>query len=326
MDHRERLGHVINREKADHVPIAFWRHFPVDDQHPESLASSTVEFQQMFDFDFVKVSPSSSFCLKDWGAADIWQGNPEGTRDYLKPLIEKPQDWKNLSLLNPKKGFLKSQIRCLELLKKDLPVDTPIIQTVFSPLSQAKNLVGKKNIVFQLRSYPDEISRGLKTIAESTINFIEECARIGIDGIFFAEQFASYDLLVETEFISFSKSFNQLIFQSLENFWLNVLHIHGQHIMFDLLSDIPFQVFNWHDRETPPGLREGKSKIKNAVCGGLSRLESMVLGDPKKICKEIDESLVQTRSTGFILGTGCVLPLTTPHGNIKSAIKYIRSQ
>ena len=326
MDHRERLAHVINREKADRVPVAFWRHFPVDDQQPESLAASTLGFQQQFDLDFVKVTPASSFCVKDWGIDDAWRGNSEGTRDYIKPIISKPYEWVKLPKLNPKNGHLKAQIRCLEILKKELPADTPFIQTIFSPLTQAKNLAGKNQLIIHLRLYPDEVLKGLQTITQTTIDFIDECSRIGIDGIFFAEQFASYDLLTEEEFLRFGKKFDLQIHDSVNEFWLNVLHIHGKHIMFDQMADFPYQIFNWHDRETSPILRDGKAKIQNAVCGGLSRLDAMVLGDGKMIRKEIDESLIQTQPSGFVLGTGCVLPLTTPIGNIRTAIEYIRSQ
>ena len=326
MDHRERLEHVIHREKADRVPVAFWRHFPVDDQEPESLAASTLGFQRQFDLDFVKVTPASSFCVKDWGMDDMWQGNPEGTREYLKPIISRPQEWAKLPKLNPKKGYLKAQIRCLDFLKKELPADTPFIQTIFSPLTQAKNLVGRDQLTLHLRINPDEVARGLETITQTTIDFIEECSKSGIDGIFFAEQYSSYDLLTKDEFLRFGKKYDEQIHHSASKFWLNVLHIHGQHIMFDQMVDFPYHIFNWHDRETSPNLRDGKAKIDKAICGGLSRLDSMVLGDHKMICKEIDESLAQTQSLGFVLGTGCVLPLTTPIGNIRTAIEYIRSQ
>ena len=326
MDHRERLAHVINREKTDRVPVAFWRHFPVDDQQPESLAASTLSFQRQFDLDFVKVTPASSFCVKDWGMDDAWRGNSEGTRDYLKPIISKPQEWGKFSKLNPKKGHLKAQIRCLDILKNELPAETPFIQTIFSPLTQAKNLVGKNQLIIHLRLYPDEVEKGLQTITQTTIDFIDECSKSGIDGIFFAEQFASYDLLTEDEFLRFGKKFDEKIHDFVNKFWLNVLHIHGQHIMFDQMADFPYQIFNWHDRETFPNLRDGKAKLQKAVCGGLSRLDAMVMGDAKLIRKEIDESLTQVQSSGFVLGTGCVLPLTTPIGNIRTAIEYIRSQ
>lgn len=324
MDHKAIMQSAIQREKTPYLPVAFWRHFPVDDQNPGSLAKVTVAFQEMFDFDFVKVSPPSSFCLKDWGAQDEWFADPEGTRDYLGSVIQQPEDWTKIKLLDPRSGYLGKQLECLKLIRQSLPDSTPMIQTIFSPLSQTKNLVGKANILNHVRQYPEAVKIGLETITETTIRFIDECKKIGVDGIYFAVQHASYDVMTEKEFLEFGKNFDFRIFDSLDAFWLNVLHIHGNHLMFDLVKDYPFQVFNWHDRETEPSLSEVKRMISGAVCGGLSRIDTMVLGEVSDIEEEFEGAVLQTNGTGFILGTGCVCPLTTPLGNIFAAVDMAR--
>src|SRR5205814_2358777 len=68
MNKRERLLATSRREPADRIPVAFWRHFPGDDQRASDLAQATIAFQERYDFDFVKVSPSNSFVGEDWGA------------------------------------------------------------------------------------------------------------------------------------------------------------------------------------------------------------------------------------------------------------------
>lgn len=324
MDHKAIMQSAIQREKTPYLPVAFWRHFPVDDQRPGTLAKVTLAFQEMFDFDFVKVSPPSSFCLKDWGAQDEWFADPEGTRDYLGSVIQHPEDWTKINLLDPRSGYLGKQLECLKLIRQSLPDSTPMIQTIFSPLSQTKNLVGKANILNHVRQYPEAVKIGLETITETTIRFIDECKKIGVDGIYFAVQHASYDVMTEKEFLEFGKNFDFRIFDSLDAFWLNVLHIHGNHLMFDLVKDYPFQVFNWHDRETEPSLSEVKREISGAVCGGLSRIDTMVLGEVSDIEEEFEDAVLQTSGTGFILGTGCVCPLTTPLGNIFAAVEMAR--
>ena len=65
-----------------------------------------------------------------------------------------------------------------------------------------------------------------------------------------------------------------------------MLHMHGKDIMFDLLADYPVQVVNWHDRDTPPNLAQAKAKFPGAVCGGLQRELSMVLGTPQAVRAE----------------------------------------
>ena len=119
--HRERLEACISGAPQDRVPVALWRHFPVDDQDPYRLASATLDFQQRFDFDLVKVTPASSFCIKDWGADDEWHGATEGTRDYLNPVIRTPDDWGRLEALDPEKGHLGAQLECLRTLSCLVP-------------------------------------------------------------------------------------------------------------------------------------------------------------------------------------------------------------
>lgn len=325
LSHRERMERTLQGEKADQIPISLWNHFPVDDQQPELLAKATISFQKTYDFDFVKVMPPSSFCLKDWGAKDIWKGNNEGTRDYLTPVIKKQEDWKLLKTLNPLDGYLGNQLECLKLLKAKLPSDVPFIQTIFNPLSQAKNLAGKSTLLPYLRKSPRALHDGLKTITETTIRFIKECLKLKIDGFFFAVQHASYDLLSEIEFEEFVLKYDRELFELISEAWLNMVHIHGTNIMFDQMCKYPFQILNWHDRDTSPNLKQGAELSGSSVCGGLSRINTMVLGNEQSIRTEITDAIGQTDGKGLIIGTGCVMPLNTPYGNIMSAVEITRS-
>jgi len=325
LNHRERMERTILGEKADQIPISLWNHFPVDDQRPESLAKATITFFFLFDFDFVKVMPPSSYCLKDWGASDVWNGNIEGTRDYQTPIIKNQDDWKCLDALNPNEGYLGSYLECLKILKNELPSDVPFIQSIFNPLSQAKNLAGKRRLLSYLRKNPKALHEGLKTITETTIRFMQECINLKIDGFFFAVQHASYDLISDIEFDEFILNYDSKLFELLGATWLNMVHIHGENIMFDKMCQYPFQIYNWHDRDTSPNLKQGKELTDSSVCGGLSRINTMVLGNEEAIKSEVADAIEQTEGKGLIVGTGCVMPLNTPYGNILSAINATRS-
>jgi uroporphyrinogen decarboxylase len=321
--HRQRLEACLANQPLDHVPVALWRHFPVDDQSPEGLARATLDYQKFFDFDLVKVTPSSSFCLKDWGVQDEWHGVTEGTRDYTKRVIQNPEDWEKLPALDPYSGCLGAQLRCLTLIHEELKGHTPILQTIFNPLSQAKNLVGGDMLLVHMRRYPEAVHTGLQIITESTLRFIEASIRTGIAGIFFAEQHAQYGLLSTQEFLDFGKAYDLQILGGAQGLWLNMLHLHGNQVMFSEILDYPIHVINWHDRDTWPSLDEA-SKITPAVlCGGLRRERTMVLGTPEQVDAEAKDAIQTTRGKRFILGTGCVVPITAPAGNILAARKSV---
>lgn len=323
MRHRDRIETTLAGKKPDRIPIALWQHFPVDDQDPHSLAEATIDFQNRFDFDLVKVMPTSSFCLKDWGVEDRWTGNNEGTRDYTKRVIDQPEDWLKLDVLDPYQGHLGNQLKCLARLQKAFSDHTPFIQTIFNPLSQAKNLAGETKMRVHLRQYPDQIHQGLQTIQETTLKFIEAAKQFGISGIFLAIQHANYQIFTEDEYCEFGKAYDISLLQASSDLWVNMAHIHGEDIMFDLISDYPVQILNWHDRETSPMLANGLQRFKGSVCGGISRIESFVLGTHEDIRNETKQAIHQTDGKRLILGTGCVLPLTAPYGNIMAARKAV---
>ena len=65
---KERLEAVLNGEKADRVPVSAWRHF-LEDEHSgaERFANKMLDFQNTYDWDYIKLQPrASSFC-EAWG-------------------------------------------------------------------------------------------------------------------------------------------------------------------------------------------------------------------------------------------------------------------
>jgi uroporphyrinogen decarboxylase len=309
-------------EIIDRPPVALWRHFPVDDQSAELLADAHLHYQQNYDFDLVKLTPASSFCLKDWGVDDEWVGDTEGTRRYIKRVISDPGDWETLPVLEPSAPHLAEQLECLRLVRAGLGPDTPLLQTVFSPLAQAKNLAGNDLLMEHLRQHPSAVMKGLKIIAESTRRFIEAARETGIDGIFYAIQHAQKQFLSFEEYKIFGLIFDRETIEPAESLWCNMLHLHGQNVHFELASELAFQIANWHDRETYPSLTEAEITFKGVRCGGM-RQDTLVYSNQSEVQIEAADAIQQTGGKRFLLGTGCVVPVIASHGNISAARKSV---
>jgi uroporphyrinogen decarboxylase len=320
--HRERIQTCLRGETPDRTPIALWRHFPVDDQDPESLAASTLHFQNTYDFDIVKVTPASSFAVKDWGVEDQWMGDAEGSRRYTKRIIQEPGEWEKLPALEPTSTHLAGQLACLRLIRRNLSPETPLIQSIFNPLSQAKNLAGNELLIKHIREYPEAVLKGLDTIAKTTAKFVEAVCETGVDGIFYAVQHAQANLLSLEEYKTFGVPFDHKVLEPTNDLWCNMLHLHGRDVYFSLLRMFNFQIVNWHDRETYPSLAEAKSLFKGALCGGL-RQGTLVFEEQAKVKQEAEDAIQQTKSQRFILGTGCVVPVIASHGNIMAAKRSV---
>jgi uroporphyrinogen decarboxylase len=321
--HRERIETTLQGRQPDRTPIALWRHFPVDDQTPETLAAATLNFQQIYDFDLVKVTPASSFAVRDWGVEDKWKGHTEGTREYTKRVIREPKDWEALPVLDPiTSTHLAGQLACLRLIRQNLGRDTPLLQTVFSPLAQAKNLAGNETLIAHIRQHPEAVMKGLDTIARTSRKFVEAAMEIGIDGIFYAIQHAQASLFSLEEYKSFGLPNDQLVLEPTNDLWSNMLHLHGREVYFSLLRLLNFQIVNWHDRETFPSLTEARDLFKGVLCGGL-RQDTLVYEDQTKVKEEAADAIQQTKGQRFIIGTGCVVPVIASHGNLMAARKSV---
>lgn len=320
--HKERIQACLHGESLDRPPVALWRHFPVDDQNPKSLAEATLNFQSTYDFDLVKVTPASSFCVKDWGVDDKWLGHTEGTRQYTRRVIQHPRDWEALPSLDPTAPHLTGQLECLRYIRAALSPETPMLQTIFSPLAQAKNLAGSDTLLAHLRLYPEAVTKGLATIAETTRRFVEACLDTGIDGVFFAIQHAQASLLSLEEYGTFGRPHDQRSLEPAQGLWCNLLHLHGHDVYFSLLDSWKFQIVNWHDRETYPSLAEAQQLFDGVLCGGM-RQDTLVYENQTEVQKEAADALQQTNGKRFILGTGCVVPVIASHGNISTARKSV---
>lgn len=316
MDHNQRMEACISGAKVDRPPVALWRHFPVDDQDPLTLSRSIIHFQQTYDFDFVKITPSSSYCLADYGAIDEWRGNPEGTREYLNRPVKDPGDWLKLPKLSPHDGNLGATLEAIRLVRSGIDPRTPVIQTIFDPMSQAKNLAGNETLLAHMRQHPAELLTGLNRIVENTVSFVNECVKLGVDGIFFAVQHGQAHLLSPSELGSFVISLDLEVLDAAKGLWLSLIHLHGKNVYFKELSQLPASIINWHDQETYPSLAEGKSLFTGAVCGGLKQWSTLAYKSPSEVTREAEKAISDTNGERFILGTGCVLPVIAPHGNI----------
>lgn len=327
MTPRERIEAAIRGEKPDQIPVALWRHFPVEDETAEGLARAQINFQHEFNFDLVKVTPASGYPAEAWGAELVnHQNNEEGTREYISKPIQTPEDWHTLSSLDVLLGVYGRELKALQLTRNGVGPDIHVLQTIFSPLTIAKQLAGD-TFLDHMRNYPEDFKKGLRVVSETTARFALASLEHGADGIFFATQFASHDVVSNEEYREFGIEFDLPILEAVRGTSkLNLLHLHGTNPMFGLLSFYPVDVVNWHDRETEPNLGEGKKRFgSGAVLGGLNRSETFQKGLPDQVHNEVLDAIAQTEGRGVIIGAGCVTTVNTPASNIRAAVDAARA-
>jgi uroporphyrinogen decarboxylase len=322
MNHWERMRAAMKGEEVDRAPISLWRHWPVDDETPDGLAAVMVSWQREYDFDLVKFMPTGTYGIEDWGAETIYQPNYRGIRTVTKFGLTRLEQWPELAQLEVTQGYLGRQIEALRLTAEALEDNAPILQTIFSPLTTARKLAGER-VFTDLRRNPEPFKAGLQIIAETTARFARASMQAGAHGMFFASQCDTYQLMSEAEYKEFGAHYDLIVMDAVKDAEFNMVHAHGEDIMFDLMASYPAQMINWHDRLTWPRLAQAKERTSGLVVGGVNEWRTLLHGPEEAIAAEVKEAITQTGGRRLLVGPGCVIPGHVPARHVRAAIQAV---
>lgn len=321
----ERLKAAIKGEETDRVCVALWKHFPVDDMTPEGLARCAVDFQKRYDWDLVKLTPTGTYGVMDWGSETVWKPNDMGVRTIVKFGVTAAEQWPQLELLDVTKGQYGVANQAVALTAKAINGEVPILQTVFSPLTTARKLAGDR-IFTDLRTRPDLVKQGLEIITEVTIRFCQEALKAGADGFFFATQNASYRVVNDAEYCAFGEYYDRRILDAIKDkTQFNVIHIHGEDTMWKSMMRYPVNMVNWHDRITEPSLSEARQFFPGLLCGGINEWHTLVTGPVAAIEAEVKEAIAQVDGRGLMIAPGCVVPGHAPEDHLMVVRKAVEA-
>lgn len=320
MNRIERLQKTFAGERTDRIPVALWRHWPGDDQRAADLARATVEFQRTYDWDFVTIQPSASYGVIDLGLHDEWIGSADGSRSIVKRGVNRSLEWTELRPLDPQRGGLGRQLEAVRLIGEAFPNgETPLIQTIYSPLSQAVMLGGASLLLRHLRTHPDRIQTALNVLTETTIRLIDALRRLPLAGLIYVVDQASYDLLSEDEYRVYGLPYDRKILESLpDRWWFRTLQLATNAPMFRLCSQLPAYAINWPDQDTEPDLTQGRAMFNGAMCGGLSSQQHLNLGTPSSVREAARVAISTMNGRRLILSSGNPIAVTTPLSNIRA--------
>ena len=318
MTHTEVLKRMVAGEKPEKPLINLWKHFPPYDQFPaEDLVKKCIQFQDEHQYPFLKITYHGYNSIMDWGAEVNWPTNDAewpatcskvGTLKSM--LIKKASDWTKLVVLDPTKGHFGENVEGVRKLVEHYKGEVPIIVTVFNPLTTAMKM-GGDNVLIHARSHAEEFKAGLDVITETTVRYVKALAEAGADGIFLATQLGTYDKMSLEEYKKWGEPTDLAVLEAAKDMWFNIIHMHGEAPMFELLCSYPVQAINWHDRLAEDyDLATGRKLCPDKILiGGVEEYTTLFNGTEEEIKAELADALAQVPDGRMILGPGCCVPL-----------------
>ncbi len=324
----ERIEAILGGKEIDRPCISLWKHFPVTDRIPHKFVEKTVSFQKTYDWDFVKLCYNGLFSIEDGGSVIKWPEKEDEVGVVSDFYIKEEKDWGSLKHSSVNEGALAREIGITKEIVKQLKGEVPVIGTVFSPLTTAIKM--SDDVLFDhLRGNSQNLNKALHIITETTIKFVKELLKVGVDGIFFASQLATTDRLTVEEYNNYGRRFDLPILEAVQDkTWFNMLHLHGGEPMFDELEDYPVQALNWHDRKVSIDLATGRKKTDKVLIGGIDEHGILAKGTEKELEEHVRDAVNQVGDNKLILGPGCVVPLHIPDEKfvtLKKIVENIKS-
>ncbi|HMA35276.1 MAG TPA: uroporphyrinogen decarboxylase family protein [Chloroflexia bacterium] len=321
MSKKARVDAALRNEAVDRVPVSLWRHFYESEETAEGLAGAMLAWQAKYDWDWMKVNPRASYHVEGWGVKLRFSGQP-----LVKPVvtdvpIQSTADWAKLGPLALDSGPLAEQLEVMERLCEALGGKVYALETVFTPLSIAGDLVRDgQQLVDDLTRDPQAVHGALEVITATFVAFVGRLLQAGADGIFFATtEWASRDMLTEEQYTEFGRPYDLRVLAAAQDAGFNILHVckNNNHLLS--LLDYPVHAVNWAvGSPGNPGLREVQTQTDKALIGGLTN-ETLREGDPAHINAEARAADLQTGGRHWILGPACSIAVDTPDANVRAA-------
>lgn len=306
MNKTERIRAAIAGEAVDKIPYSLWSHMPEIDLDPALNAEKTYEFFKSYDIDFIKTMNNGMYSVEDFGCTVDYSEIPKGgVAKIISTPIQCREDWKKIKAVSIGSGALRREQEYLGLLLKKVGNEAPVVFTVFSPITTANKLCGGKILEYIEAGAGTEIHAALAEITKTTCALVERVIQMGASGVFMASQMSSYDIMDEAVYQEFGVPYDVHILNASKG-WCNILHAHGENIMFSLLKDYPVQVFNWHAWQTLPTVAEAASYTQKCLMGGIERMD-ITNHNKNQLRHQIYETIKLTGGRHLILTPGCVI-------------------
>jgi len=235
-------------------------------------------------------------------------------------------DWAKLERLSVIEGAYGRELKHLERLRSLLDEDVPILATVFSPLTIAGKLSRDLHRQ-QLREAPEVVLAGLERITEATCDFAREAMARGCAGMFFALQEAAHAAFSPEEYARWGEPGDRAVIAAATaaGGWFNVLHMHGDDVLFDQLARYDIAALNWHIGETPPSIADYRaSGGTRPIVGGLQR-SNLTKRDRDAVMADLERSLAETKERGILVSPACVIRHPVDEAMLKWTAEAVRN-
>lgn len=253
---------------------------------------------------------------------------PENNFSQLeKPAFDNLNDIDGAKLIHvDTDGKLSIVLNALAMMKKKIGAEVPVSCMVPGAFTTEAMFLGTEKLMTGMLKKPDKIRHLLEIIVENNNRYIQRLIDLEV-GIGFADPVSSAGLIGVKKFKEFSLPYLQKNIDFIKQQGGSCsMHICGKSKpVWELLNETGIGAFSIDNIED---LTEAKEILGPHMCimGNVPPVEVMKNGTPTDVLYSVRECIRKAYDSpnGFILTTGCQLPMYTPAENIQAMMDAAR--
>ena len=244
------------------------------------------------------------------------------------PVVKTRSDIDKVKLPDPEKdGRLPIQLKALDIVKKNVGNKVPIFKYIPGPLTLATLLRGTYDALLELRTDKPFIHNLIKLATEASKLFGIAAVNHGADIVVVADPTASSSVISPEMFREFSLPYTKEILSAVKKAGaVPSLHICGK--TEPILSDMVKTGAEVLEVDYLVDLAKAKSTVGKQVCleGNIDPAGILLKEKPSRVMRSAKDCIKKAAADGgFILSSGCEVPLDAPIENLKAMVKAART-
>ncbi|AEC01354.1 uroporphyrinogen decarboxylase family protein [Parasphaerochaeta coccoides] len=280
ISHTQRVKAALEGKILDRPAFVAWGpHMNLVDRNAKDFAKATIDYQNAYGFDFIKVMSNGLYFPEAFGQKirpaehildETWQNTQIN-------VINDPHEWARLKVPSMKEGVFAREIEVVKRLVDYFQGDVPVLPTVFSPFIWMGEMTGgyfrQETIVAHFK-YSEKYARiGLAVVNETNELLMEEFVKAGADGFFLGYQAGMAGIMGKEMFEEYGKKYDIRNIQKIKDrTWFNMAHVcHGDAALSEWFLDYPVEALNWADQDSEQHSFAEMRRLTDVVLvGGLN--------------------------------------------------------
>lgn len=348
MTSRERVKAAIAFQRPDCIPVGPYmaNHCSVasgyklkdcytDGSH---LADAQYAAWEYYGQDIINVQADNYYIPEGFGAKIVMPEDANHTPSMEGSVIEDLSDVDTLGRLDPyRDGRMPIYIEAMAKLREKVGSRAALRACGVGPFTLAAHLRGTEDFLIELmEAEEDEVmERQLLKLIARCVDLLEDFAtamlKAGADIVQCADSLASLDMISPAVYEKYAYPFEREFFARMkpkcrETGAARLLHIcGGNSAVYRDFKNLGADLIEIDSKVDLSYARQALGEGNTAMVGNLAPVATIMQGTPELVREKAQEAIDKSGRLGFILGSGCEVPIQTPRENIKAMIETARS-